>query len=175
MTIKLKQREKYALYIAGGFMVLFLAIQFVVFPIIDHQKLLNRTLRVKLESLKEIRNLKSSYDQITQRNRLSKRRFAQREKGFTLFSFLDKLAGENGLKDKIIYMKPSSSAQKDKNYKISLVEMKLQPINLKQLVTYMYHVETSVNMVFIKRLSISKTEKENGLISAVLNVETYDI
>ncbi len=174
MAIKLKQREKYAIAVAGGFGVLFVIFQFIVFPIIDNQKRLQRSLKVKTETLKEMQALKSNYDQITERARLAKRRFTQRERGFTLFSFLDRLAGQNGLKDKIIYMKPSTSVQKDKNYKTALVEMKLEPIDLKQLVTYLYHVETSANMVFVKRLSISKTEKDTALLSAVLNVETFD-
>lgn len=174
MPIQLKQREKYALAIGGGFVTLFVIIQFIIFPILDNQKRLQRTLQVKKDALREITALRSSYTEITDKARLSKRRLAQREKGFTLFSFLDRLAGENGLKDKIIYMKPSTSVQKDKNYKTSLVEVKLQPINLNQLVTYLYYIETSANLVFVKRLSIAKTEKGKGLISAVLNVETFD-
>ena len=101
--------------------------------------------------------------------------FNQREKGFNLFSFLDKLAGETGLKDKIIYMKPSTSISKDRKHKTSMVEMKLQAINLKHLTTYLYHVETSKNMVFITRVSISKTDKDKGVVNTVLNVVTLEI
>ena len=53
--------------------------------------------------------------------------------------------------------------------------MKLQGIDLKQLTTYLYRVETSRNMVFIKRLSVSKPEKGEATINAVLNVETYEL
>ena len=99
----------------------------------------------------------------------------QRERGFTLFAFLDRLAGETGLKDKIIYMKPSTTRQKLQKYKTSVVEMKLQGINLKDLTAYLYRVETSKNIVFIKRLSISKTDQGQGLINAVMTVETFGI
>ena len=92
-----------------------------------------------------------------------------------MFSFLDQLAGEAGVKDRISYMKPSTKVEKNSPYKISRVEMKLDAITLKQLTTYLYGVETSKNMVDIKRISISKKDKKQGLLTAVLQVETLEI
>jgi len=52
--------------------------------------------------------------------------------------------------------------------------MKLQGLTLQQLTSYVHMVETSKNMVNIKRLSISKTGKQAGFIDAVLQVETAE-
>jgi len=52
--------------------------------------------------------------------------------------------------------------------------MKLQGLTLQQLTSYLHMVETSKNMVNIKRLSISKTGKIENLIDAVLQVETAE-
>ena len=46
---------------------------------------------------------------------------AGRTSGFTLFSFLDTLAGQAGLKDRIAYMKPSTSILEDSPFKLSIV------------------------------------------------------
>jgi hypothetical protein len=53
--------------------------------------------------------------------------------------------------------------------------MKLEAITLEQLTTFLYGVETSENMVDINKIAISKTEKIQGLINAVLQVETIEI
>jgi general secretion pathway protein M len=53
--------------------------------------------------------------------------------------------------------------------------MKLQNTTLKELTAYLYRVETSENIVFIKRLSISKTVKQAGFINAVLQAETSEM
>jgi general secretion pathway protein M len=37
----------------------------------------------------------------------------------------------------------------------------------------LHGVETSPNLIWIKRISISKDEKEGDLINAVVQVETY--
>jgi general secretion pathway protein M len=175
MAIKLSKREKYSIYLIVGFICLFVFFQFILFPFIDERDRLKRTIKVKTKILKEMIVLKSEYDMIKKKSGLSKNLIAKRKKGFTLFSFLDKNTGEAGIKDHISYMKPSSSVQKNSKYKISLVEMKLQAITLEQLTTYLYKIETSKNNVFIKRISITKTGKQEQFINAVLHVETIEI
>jgi general secretion pathway protein M len=72
-------------------------------------------------------------------------------------------------------MKPSLSDQEDGRLKTSLVEMKLEAVTIDQLISYLYEVETSENMVRIKRIAISKTGKQEQFINAVLQVETFVI
>jgi general secretion pathway protein M len=64
--------------------------------------------------------------------------------------------------------------QKNSNYKLSRVEMKLDAVTLEQLTSYLYGIETSKNMVIVKKLSISKKEKEDRLINVILQVETLE-
>jgi general secretion pathway protein M len=99
---------------------------------------------------------------------------AGRSSGFTLFSFLDTLAGQVGLKDRIAYMKPSKTTLENTPYTLSVVETKLQNITMKQLTSYLYRIETSNNLVRVKGLSISKTGKQAGTVDAVLLAETFD-
>ena len=174
MARKLTRREKYSIYALSGAICLFVLLQFIIFPSFDKRKNLKRVLQAKTDMLEEMTALKSEYNTIKKRTELSKLRFEKREKGFTLFSFLDKLTGKSGIKNHVIYMKPSTSIQKNSPFKISQVEMKLQGLTLKQLTSYLHMVETSKNMVNIKRLSISKTGKQEGFIDAVMQVETAE-
>ncbi len=174
MLKKLTKREKYAIYALSGAIFLFILIQFVVFPSIDKRKRLKRTLQVKEDALLEMISLKSDYDAIEKRTNLAKVHFKNREKGFTLFSFLDRLTGKARIKEYVTYMKPSTTVQKNNSFKISQVEMKFKGLTLKQLTTYLHMVETSKNIVHIKRLSISKTGKQEGFVDAVLQVETVE-
>ena len=171
---KLNRREKYIIYGAGGLLGLLVIIVFVVTPFFEHKKQSHRSLQAKKVELEEMRGLQVEYAALKEKLQLSKVRFSKREKGFTLFSFLDQLAGQAGIKDRISYMKPSKTVQTNTKYKISRVEMKLDDITLEQLTTYLYGVETSKNMVMVKKVSISKKEKKQGLINVVLQVETVE-
>jgi hypothetical protein len=50
--------------------------------------------------------------------------------------------------------------------------MKLQGINLEQLIAYLYKIEMSRNMIQVKRITISKSDKKDTFITVVLQVET---
>jgi len=168
---KLNRREKYAVYGSLGFLCIFVLFQLVVFPFMDKKARLQRMIEVKSETLQELINLKFEYDALGEKVELSKVRLSQRNKGFTLFSFLDKFAGRVGVKDNIKYMKPSSSTQKNSLYKISRVEMKIEAVSMDQLKAYLYRIETSKNMIRVKRIAITKTEKPQGFINVILEVE----
>jgi len=175
MAKKLTQRDKYSVYAVSGTVCLFIIMQFVVFPVFDKRERLEKTLQVKTKLLQEMMALKSEHDALVQWTTVSEVQFKNREKGFTLFSFLDKLSGRAAIKDRITYMKPSTVEQKNSPYKTSRVEMKFRGLTLRQLTIYLHMVETSKNMVRIKRLSISKDGKQEGFIDAVIQVETSEL
>lgn len=176
---KLNRRERYVIMAAIGVIGIFLIAQFIVEPIFSQTEKKRKNLRAKAVMLDQMQKYRAEYDELTQNADISDSRFRKRPKGFTLFSFMDRLAGEAGIKDRISYMKPSKKVQKNSPYKISRVEMKLEAITLEQLTNYLYGVETSPNMVDIKKISISKKDKKKdkkqGLITAVLQAETVEI
>jgi len=143
-------------------------------PFLEKCDVLDRQLAVKKEILESVVQLKREYGRLMDESRNLKSIYSGREKGFTLFAFLEKLAVESGVDKQIDYMKPSTSVDKDSKVELSQVEMKLKGINLSQLVSYLYHVETSKNVVFVKRIAISRDGKQKNTISAVLHVETVN-
>jgi len=171
----LNKREKYAVYAISGLIAFFILIQVIISPVINKRERLTRTLQAKTKILEEMRILQSEHGIIRERAGLSKKRFDARNKDFTLFSFLDRLADKSGIKNHITYMKPSTSAREKSGYKISKVEMKLQSITLKQLTSYLHGVETSINIVSIKRISIVKTGVKEEYVNVVLQIETVEI
>jgi len=171
----LNKRERYGVILAAGVIGTFLFAIFIVEPFLGRTAKIKKNLQTKTVMLEQMQKLQSEYAALTQSEKTSKSRFRRRPKGFKLYSFLDRLAGESGVKDRIIYMKPSKKTQKNSPYKISRVEMKLEAISLEQLANYLYGIETSQNMVDITKISISKKDKKQGLLTAVLQVETVEI
>jgi general secretion pathway protein M len=162
----LSTRERYAVYLGVVVVSIFMIIQLMVFPVLDKRKSVRKQLKAKTAELEQMIALKAEYDAIKGKSKSFDRRTKRRKKGFTLFSYLDELAGKVGVKDNISSMKPSSSD------KISRVEVELQAITMEKLSNYLHMVETSMEMVFVKRLSITRKGKQGGSINAVLQVET---
>lgn len=173
--LQINRREKIAIWIGAGVIGLFLVLQLIINPFLDSRRRLFRQIDLQTRTLQEMRALRSQYAAIQESADEVRASVAARRAGFTLFSFLDTLAGQTGLKDRIAYMKPSTSTQPDIPYRTSTVETKLQAITLKQLLNYIYRIETSRNMVKLTRLSVTKTGKQEGTIDAVLLVETFEL
>lgn len=173
-NLNLNKREKIAVYSAGIFVILFVFIQLIIMPVFEKRNELRDRLAGKQNMLLDMNNLRKEYLVMQQKAALSRQGFEKRVPGFTLFSFLDQLAGDTGVKNKISYMKPSTSVAEGSGLKLSRVEMKLQEINLNDLTAYLYGIESSDNMVVVKQLTITKSSQGAGLLSALLKVETIE-
>ena len=172
---KLNRREKYIVYGVGCLVGLLITVQFVIRPFFENKKQLERDLKTKTVELGQMRDLQTEYRALKGQMQSSEGRARKRQKRFTLNSFLVQVAGQVGIKDRISSMKPTKTVQKNSNLKISRVEMKLDAITLEQLTAYLHGVETSRNMVMVKKLSISKKDKKQGLINVIMQVETVEV
>ncbi len=174
MAINLNKREQIGVAAAAAAIVVFALLQFLVFPLLDKNNQLTQQLSTKRQALEQIRLLQTEYRQTAQKAEQAQRFIGQRRRGFTLFSFLETLAGRTNVKNNIAYMRPTSTPGKDSPYRLSMVEMKLTDITISQLMAYLHGVETSQNMIFVKRLSVSKSEQKPDLVTTVFQVETLE-
>jgi len=153
----------------------FVILQFIIVPTVKKRSQLKKSLHIKTKEYSEFVADKSEYDSIKQRTELYEASFSDRDKGFTLSSFINNIAGKTGIKDRISSMRPSSSVIKESGHKISMVEMKLQAVSLNSLSSFLYMLETSNDTVFIKKISISLEGRGKKFINAVLQVETVEM
>jgi len=169
--MKLAQREKNLIAAATCVVVVALLLQLVVFPLIDNRRRVQRGIEAKTEALRTMATLSDDYARLQEDALGTKQRLAGRQKNFTLFSYLEKAAGEAAVKKQIKYMKPSASSVKGP-FKESLVEMKLERVTLKQLTGYLQKIESPQDLVSIRRISIQSSKGEDGYLDAVLQVLT---
>jgi general secretion pathway protein M len=174
-NINLQRREKMAVTAAAIALAVFLVLKVIVLPIIDRGDILRDQIKSKTQALEEMQTLKAEYESVSRYSSNMDSGIKKRSKSFTLFSFIDKLAGTSGIKSNIVYMKPSTSNLKNSSYTLSTVEIKLTSLTMEQLTVFLYGIEDPPNMVWIKRISISKGDKNESLLNSVLQVETFQL
>lgn len=173
MPFDLNTREKLGILAAGVFIAVLVVYQFGVSPLLAQKKYLERQLASKQKILQEVVTLEAEYERISRRDRIARQLFDRRHKEFSLFTFLDRLAGKVDVKEHITYMKPSAERNATLDMEFSRVEMELKNIRTEQLVSYLHQVESAGKMVLVKRLAVSKnTRKDQGFIDVVLDFET---
>ena len=172
MAFKISKREKIGIALAAAAVSIFLAVQLVAFPLVDGNARLTRAVASRQADLAKIQELKTDFDRLMQSRARSLGRLKQRDPKFTLYSFLDGLSGQIGIKDRVVYMKPSSTTVKEGDLRIDLVEIKLQNVSLSKLVDYLGRIESSPNEVVLRRLTITRGEKADARLTAVLQAQT---
>lgn len=174
LNLSLNRREKLLVGSAAVFIIVFIIARLIVFPVFEKRNELRHRLEVRGKVMEKMHSLSDEYKTLKQRAALSQRKFSDRKKGFTLFSFMDRLAGDINIKGKIAYMKPATTVDEASGLRLTSVELKLQDITLKELATYLFRVETSKNLIKVRRLSIKKNDTKSGLISVIMQVETLE-
>lgn len=169
----LQRREKLAIAIAGGGILIFLILNLAIFPTIDRRDRLRKTIKTKTSELQKIHDLKAEYQSLSRSSLAVESRLKRRPKTFTLFSFIDGLAGKSKIKSNIVYMKPTTTNIKNSPLKLSTVEMKLNSLTTNQLTAFLHGVENQNNAVWLKRVTLSKGDKTEDLLNVVLQVETF--
>jgi len=174
LNITLNRREKVLVGSALVFIFVFIITNVLIVPVFKKREELRRRLESREKIVEKMQILAAQYNAIKEESARSQQRFAKRKKDFTLFSFMDRLAGQIGIKENIAYMKPATSVDEASGLKLTSVQLKLQDITLKDLSVYLFKVETSINLVKVRRLSIKKSDTESGLISVIMQVETLE-
>ena len=171
--MRLARREKYLVMLAGCILFLLAVFHFLILPFFEEKERLSEGVKSMESTLEEIVMKSAEYKALKKNDQGLQDALAKRDKGVTLFSFLEGEADKAEVKGHIKYMKPSVS-QGTGPYKESTVEMKLEQITLKQLVGYLYRIESPKDVISIKRISIKENKKESGYLDAILQVLTLE-
>lgn len=172
MAVKFAKREKYVITIGALLIFFFFLFQLAIFPFFEKREYYQRGILKKEKDLNEISLLSAKYREVKEGASKIERVLAKRDKGFTLFSFLERAAGEARVKDRIKYMRPRQTRGQG-IYKESLVEMKLEGVTLDQLVQYLYQVEKPEDFILVKRISINDDKKRPGYLDSIIQVFTF--
>ncbi|MFP4255656.1 MAG: type II secretion system protein GspM [Desulfobacterales bacterium] len=172
--LNISRREQMFLMLGGCFVLVFLIFLLLVEPVFQKREQLGNKITEKRQDLVEMKVMRRELQQLRSRSEKAEQLFSQRQEDFTLFSFMDRLAGQTGIKDNISYMKPGSSRDESSDLKTASVELKIEDVTLEQLISYLYKVETSKSMVRIERLSVSGSGEGESLLSVVMHAKTYE-
>ena len=167
--ITLTPKDSRAMTIGGAALLVFVLIQFVFSPLLDKREKLNRAIVRKETSLVEMREMQTVWAQLSRQNNTLEQRVGRRSADFGLFAFLEGQAAGAGVKDAIDYMKPSDASGEGELQQV-MVEMKLKAITLRQLVAFLERIESPVNIVELKRISIQKNKKEEDTLDVIMQV-----
>ncbi len=167
---QLSDKDRRALLICAVALLLFALIQFVLLPLWEGKKRLEKSIASREKAVAEMQTLQSEIKQFSRQNSSLDERVAQRAPGFSLFAFLEKGGEQVGIKEHIDYIKPSDKVSGEGGLEQVAAEMKLKAVPLDRLVALLELIESPENLVEVERVSILTNKKEQGGLDAVMRV-----
>lgn len=137
-------------------------LQWGVMPLAAYYNGLEKDISTARQRLEQIMELQQEYELV--RSRSGKDRGAGTESpDFSLYSFLDKLAEQEGLKREIAFMRPQSE-QLSGGLEREIVRLRLRGVGTSELVPYLYHLDKADSPVRVQDMTIrSRQESGQGL------------
>lgn len=171
---KLSNRQQLNLALGGALVLVLLAWQFLLLPFLDDVKTVNKAIRNNEKAWGEMMLLARQYQGVKRQADNIQLALARRSRDFNLFSHLEKIAGDAGVKSNIKYINAVQGTMTGP-YEELPVEMKLEKITLKQLTDFLYLLEAPQELIRVKRISIAKMKDSSEYLEAQLQVVTFQL
>lgn len=146
--------------------------QLIIVPYFEARQKVRSAIAASDKALRELTALGGEYGVLMQRTEEIRRASERRPPGFTLFSYLEKRAGDAAVKTNIRSLTPLMLAPTGA-YEETAVEMKLDRLTMKQLTDVLYRVESPEEMIRVRRISVVKMKESPEYLSALIQVSTY--
>jgi general secretion pathway protein M len=169
---QLTKSQKYTVIAGIVFVGAVLLNQLAIDPYFEARQKVRSAIVAGEKALRELSVLGAEYGVLRARSEKIKRLIERRPPGFSLFSYLEKQAEQAAVKTNIRSINPFKSSATG-GYEETAVEMKLDKVTMKQLVDFLYFVESPEEMVRIKKASIYKMKESPEYLSVQVQVFTY--
>jgi len=159
-------KERRILFLGGVGVALILFFGVVVFPLSRQRGEIEQRIEKKREELKEMMVLSHRIDDSGPASAAR----GEVPSGFSILSYLEGLADQSRIREKIEYMKPGSSDAKGKGKELS-VEVKLKGVSIDELVDYLFRIEQGGQRpLLVRRMMVRSRFSNPRELDATLTV-----
>jgi hypothetical protein len=163
---KLEPRERTLVKIAGGVFALFVVYNFIYQPIMSWRDSLDTAIEKRHRDIGEVQHLVDTYLQRKKQLRDAERNTVPIGKEFSLFSVIEGSLTKSVGHDKIASITPAADRKLSDGFVQYSVELKLQDVNLGQIVDALYGVRTLSAPVAVSDMRVTRR---------IQDPHTYDV
>lgn len=169
---KLGGRQKKTVIAGAAVVALIIFLQFAFLPFIEGKKKMKRSIALNEATLKEVYRLESEYASIKQSVSAIQAALAKRSPDFSLFSFVEKKAGETGVSGNMKSLQPSRPVPAGSFEEVA-ADIKLEKVTLKQVVDFLAATESADQAIALKKLMVSRNSDNPEYLSVQMQLVTF--
>lgn len=174
MAITLARRERRIVVAGGVVLALALGYLFLLEPLLVRNRDLDRLIAQKVREQGEVVKLGEEYRQAQARLESLKAQLSRAPKSFQLLSYLENLAVQTGVRDRIAYMRPQAGATVGR-FREQSVEMRLDSVTINQTIKFLDQLGAAPQGLRVKRLSMVRRYDNADRLDVVVQVAAYQL
>jgi type II secretory pathway component PulM len=172
--MKLDRKQMTYVFFGGLFLVALLFYLIVISPALSRQELLAKNIVKRKQDLIRISEIKGRWETF-QKDRRDVEEAIKSRGSFTLLSYLEAVTRAIGIDQRIQYIKPVTFPEGEGKLRPEGIEISLDGVNIEQLVNFLYRIEYSGKLLYVKRIKIIRASREKAsLLKVTLQVNTYN-
>jgi general secretion pathway protein M len=171
---KLSKRQQLTIAGGSGLVLVMLLIQTIFLPFMEAKKTVNQSIRNNEKTLADMMLLAKDYQILKRQGGRIQQALVRRPPNFSLFSHLEKIAGDAGVKANI----KSINAGKGNisgPYEELPVDIRLEKITLRQLTDFLYLLELPQELIRVKKIALAKMPESPEYLSAQVQAVTLQL
>ncbi|MGA8641918.1 type II secretion system protein GspM [Candidatus Binatus sp.] len=157
---KLEPRERILVQVAGGLLAVFLIYNLVYSPIVDLSSGLEDKIAQRQHDLAEVRRLAGTYAQLKANLAKAEQRTVPMGRDFSLFSVIEASMTKSVGRDKIGSITPGSDRKLADGFTEFSVQLKLDNVNLAQLVDALYGINSLPMPIGVSNIRIQRRTQD---------------
>lgn len=174
MAITLARRERRLVIAGAAVLAVTLVYLFLVEPLLARNADLDRLIGQKVREHAEVVRLGEEYRQAQARLESLKAQLSRAPQNFQLLSYLESLAVQNGIRQRIAYMRPQAGAPVGR-FREQAVEMRLDSVTINQTITFLDQLAAAPQGLRVKRLSMVRRYDNVDRLDVVVQVAAYQL
>ena len=171
---RLTKQQQLTVAGGGGLVLLILLIQLFVLPFIEAKQTVNQSILKNEKTLAEMRLMARDYEILKRQAGRIQLALASRPQNFSLFSRLEKIAGDAGVKGSIKSINAAKGSISGP-YEELPVDIRLEKITLRQLTDFLYLLESPQELIRVSKITLTKMQESPEYLSAQIQVMTFQL
>ncbi len=170
--INLSERER-IFVIGGGLAIVLVAVWLgILAPYREAVAAAESKIASRERQLNEVQRLRQEYQRLQGELAEAERQLVGKGRGFSLFSFIEDVTTRTGVRDKLVSMRPQSTATQGE-YREESVEIRLEKLRLDQLVRLLHAMEAADVVLNTKTLRIKPRFDDRSQLDTVIAVSFF--
>ena len=165
----LTRRERQSIIAATVLLALVVAFQVLVRPALGRVRTLRRIVAEQRDMLSKVQAKRAEYQALRAQLDKIRQTISQQQQNRQILSHIERLQKDAGLIQKVVYMKPTTTAISDM-YEETNVEVKFAGVTLDQIIQFLLKVQSSDPPAGVKTLEIRRGLQNPELLDAVIQL-----